>query len=802
MARAQSTASLSGRVVSAKSEVIPYANVILNSTADPDSVQFELTNEEGNFKFHALKPNRYWIKVSFVGLPDYVSDTFLLVVDSTLQLPLIQLAEASNELTEVKVVGKRPLVVLRPNKIIFNVEGTINATGGNALELLRKSPGVIVDNNDAIRLAGAQGVLIYIDDKPSPLRGRDLASFLRTIQASEIKNIEIIANPSSKYDAEGSAGIINIQLKKDKSLGANANFNLGYSIGELPWYNGGVNFNNRNKKTNIFGSYSYSLGESVTNSQISRQQNDIQIAQTNRSVSGWNTHNLKSGIDLYLNKESTLGFQFKGYFTDYSWEDAGKAPISGVRQYPIDSILYTDYNFQGRRSNLNFNANYRLNYGEGNALNLDVDYGNYQNPAESIQDNTFYSPFEDQVLSRNNFETDNPTGIQIFSFKADLEKKLGQGILNAGLKITNNHTNNRFDFFNFVNDIRSFDFGRSQKFNYSENINAYYSTYQWNVNKLSLQAGLRAEQTNTRGILKAFRATLNNDVKRQYLNLFPSAGLSLELGPKNSLQLNYSRRIKRPSFQNLNPFLNPLDGLTAEQGNPYLKPEYTQKIQLTHAFNYQIYTSLSFSRTIDQIIRVGEISEGSNTVFRLRNLATQKNVSLSTSATHQLTNWWSTYNNLTLYYIQNRDELGGIEQLIDIEGTSLYIYSQQSFSLPADFSLEIYGWYNSPGVSGANTKSKAISSIDAGLRKKLWDNAATISISFSDIFRSSKWYSESYFDGIRLISSGYWDSRRFNLSFSYSLGNQKIKKVKDRSGVKEEDQRAAPDDQEQRRKKG
>ena len=273
----QGDGMIAGSVKDADENPVGYASVVLYTAADSIIVKMELTDDNGNFEFINIPDSKYWIEVSYVGLPNYKTESFDL--KGNVDLPPIQMQPPTNELEEVTVTAQRPLLEVKPDKMVFNVENSVNAVGSDAFELLRKAPGVVVDNNDNINLLGKSGVLIYIDGKQSPLQGDQLVAYLKSMQATEIDNIEIITNPSAKYDAEGSAGIINIRLKKDKGLGANANINLGFSQGEYAQYNGSITSNYKAKKYNVYGNYGYNNGESGNYMDLYRQQNNLILDQ-------------------------------------------------------------------------------------------------------------------------------------------------------------------------------------------------------------------------------------------------------------------------------------------------------------------------------------------------------------------------------------------------------------------------------------------------------------------------------------------------------------------------------------------
>ena len=231
---------IAGQVKDPEGQTVEYANVILNTLKDSALVKVEVTNEEGRFRLVNIPAGEYYLSISYVGLPEFQTGPIKLQPGQQLDLPLIQLEAGAVELKEVTVAAQRPMLEVKPDRTVFNVEGSINAAGSNGLELLRKAPGVVVDNNDNITMLGRSGVQVFIDGKPSPLRGTDLAEFLKSLQSTEIESIELITNPSARFDAQGNAGVINIRLKRNKSLGANGTVNTGYSVGILPQYNAGI----------------------------------------------------------------------------------------------------------------------------------------------------------------------------------------------------------------------------------------------------------------------------------------------------------------------------------------------------------------------------------------------------------------------------------------------------------------------------------------------------------------------------------------------------------------------------------
>lgn len=781
--------NITGKVLDPDGETVPFANVVLNAAGDSSIVKVATTDVDGLFSMVQIPEGQYRINISYVGLAPYQSEVFELQKGQKLDLATIQLPAASNDLEEVVVTAQRPILEVKPDKLVFNVEGSINSTGSNAFDLLRKAPGIVIDNNDNVTMLGRSGVQIYIDGKPSPLSTADLAAFLKSVQSEEIDAIEIITSPSSKYDAEGNAGIINIKMKKDKRLGANGNLSAGYSIGQVPRYNGSISGNYRDKGLNAFGSYSYNNGTNKSTFNLYREQVGFRFDQRNKQGSEWEGHNFRAGTDFFLNEKQTLGFLVSGFKSNNHQHSTSRTPIGMVGSPEVDSVLLAENDNNNSRDNYNFNINYQIDNGQGKTFNLDLDYGMFRNTGDSYQPNTYYDPSESEVLQQKINTNETPTDIDIYTFKLDHERPLWEGKIAAGVKFAYVRTDNVFDFYNVINGSPVLDLDRSNQFEYTENVNAAYLNYNRQIKKFGFQVGLRVEQTNSTGDLTSELPSENDHVERNYLDFFPSGGVTFTPSEKHSFQLSYSSRINRPSYQDLNPFEYKLDELTYEQGNPFLQPEYADNIQLSHTFNYRLTTTLSYSHIRDQITRITDTSGVTASYITWLNLADQYNYSLSIGAPVTITEWWSTYTNMTASYTQNRADYGE-GKLVDLDAKFVNVYSQQTFKLPGDFSFEVSGWYNSPALWGGTFEMESMWSIDAGLQKKVLDGRGNIRLSVSDIFKTNKWTGVSQFGALYLRASGEWDSRRFRVNFSYMFGNSQVKGARKRkTGLEDESKR-------------
>jgi len=785
-----------GTLLDNQDEPVVYANVVVKSASDSSLVKLDYSNESGKFLISGLEPAAYFLDISFVGSRPFRSEIIDLSDGGSRDMGTLTLANTENELAEVEVVAEKPLLEIQADKMVVNVENTINATGNTALELLRKSPGVVVDNNNNINLLGRSGVRVFIDGKPSPLRGDDLANYLQSLQSTDIEAIEIITSPSAKYEAEGNAGIINIRLKKDKNLGANGNVTAGFSIGEEPWYNLSGNGNYRTQKINLFGSYSYSDGLNPQDFNLYREQNGLFFDQRSNEFWKWQSHNYKVGLDYFLNPKNTLGVMITGNYSDNESGNDSRTGIGQAGTPEVDSFLVAKTQRDMGRNNANFNLNYQFEDKKGQSLNIDLDYGFFRN--DNLQNllNAYEDPGEN-ILSESYTRINSPTDIDMYTGKLDYERPIGEkGKLGLGGKFAQVNTDNQFKFFNVRKengvDLPVLDSTRSNDFLYKENVNALYATYNHSFEKFSFMLGLRTEQTNSVGELTRYDSPDRSKVDRSYIDFFPSASLTYTPAEKHSFQLSYTRRINRPNYQDLNPFEYKLDELTFQKGNPFLNPEYASNVQLTHTFNYRLNTTFSFSHTRDRITRLTDTTGVTGSFITWLNLAKQYNYSLSVSAPITITEWWSVYGSVTGYYTQNRgdfdEEVSAL--VVDVDVFSANVYGQMTFKLPKDFTLELSGWYNTPSLWEGTFEMRAMGAMDFGVQWKLWDGRANLKASVTDIFRTNRWYGVSDTNTLFMIANGGWDSRRFRLNLSILLGNKQVKTSRRRkTGLEDEQSR-------------
>jgi outer membrane receptor protein involved in Fe transport len=783
------TAAVRGVLQDPEGGAVEFANVALFNAADSSLYKVETTNEAGVFHLRNLRAGTFYLKSTYLGFGDLYQGGIELK-DQPLDLGILKFSPGATELAEVTVTATRALVEIRPDRTVFNVSGTINSVGSDAISLLRKAPSVTVDNNNNITVLGRSGVLLYVDGKRLPLSGDDLTNYLENLTADQIDRIEIITNPGARYEAEGNAGIIDIRLKKDKNHGANGSVSTTYSQGRYHRANVSSSGNYRNRLLNAFGTLGGNYNKGYMDMNFLSYQNGLVLDEINNHRFNGKNYNYRLGTDFFLNKKHTVGFLVSGGQHDGMPNSYNRIALSEQNTPDmIDSILVATSSVELMRRQRTYNVNYRFDNGRGRNMILDLDYGKFQNETERYQPNRYYNADETQVLTEviNSFDT--PTDIDIYSAKLDFEDKFLGGTLGAGAKLTQVVSDNTFLFYDELGNgpVRN-DF-RSNLFDYDERVYAGYVNFARELSATwSFSAGLRAEQTDATGMLEAFRPELQEPpVEFNYLSWFPSGGLTWKLAPKHTLALNYGRRINRPDYNVLNPFNDQISQLSYQKGNPFLRPEIVNNLELGYTLAYRYNFKLAYSRTTDQITRLIAPDEDDPRAgfITWANLADQTIVSFNVSAPVQILKKWNAYFNVSGSYLDNQADYGD-GAIVDVQAFTYNIYQQHTFDLPAGFKGEISGYYSGPGVWGGVFLYESSWSLDLGLQRKFFQDRLNVRLSFSDLFYESGWDGYSEFNGLLAYGGGNWDSRRASLSLSYQFGNQNVRSRKRQTGIEAE----------------
>jgi len=775
------THNVSGKLLGSQNAPVADAIIQLLKSSDSSLVKTEFTDDKGNFTFSGTKQGAYIIQTTVLGYKSFLSSP--IDVNSSIQLPAITLQKSEIELKEVAVVARKPYIEREKGKVILNVDNSINSAGSSAFELIEKAPGVRVDNNDNVSLNGKQGIAVWIDGKPTPMTGTDLANYLRGIPSSSIEKIEMISNPSARYDAAGSA-IINIKLKKDKRVGTNGSISNSYGQGVYMKTNNSLSLNHRNKKINVFGSYNYAHRDAFSHLKLDRRfyQNDTFIGaynQDNYIKFDFNNHIARAGIDYFANKNNSFGFVVSGVSNKFNPKGDNVAEV--YDQTNTKSSTYTTKNrSKDNWYNYSANFNYKHSFDSlGTELTTDLDYAHFGNQTEQKFETRYYDLNNEEYMSPYLLYGNIHGDLNIFSIKNDFVKNLKQEFkLEAGQKSSYVVADNKLSFYNRSNDLNVFDSTKSNHFIYTENINAAYMTVSKDYKKWSTQLGLRCEQTAVTG-----KQLVNNtSFVNNYIQLFPSAFVGYKFNDKHGLELNYSRRINRPSYEQLNPFKFYIDPTTYKEGNPYLMPQTTESIELTHVFKQKIYTTFGFGRTNKNITEV--IAPADNqpkiTVQTNKNLAQVDVYALNCSLPVDVTKWWHITNEINSYYAMYTGNVANTP-LKNIGNLNFNINMVNTLNFSSTFSGEVSGSYQTKEVYAFDV-IKPRWFFNIGLQQKLWNNRATVKLNVNDMLYTNKTTADVAFTDYKEHFVVQRDSRVVTLAFTYKFGKSSVPGSKKRQG--------------------
>lgn len=784
--------SIDGILHDETSSPIMYSNIVLYASSDSTLVKVETSDSEGRFSFKGIEKGNYYLITSYIGYEEYHSSEIKLS-DFAVELGIIEMAKSSVVLEAALIKAKRTIIEVKPDRMVFNVEGTINSAGDNAIGLLRKAPGVLIDNNNNITVLSKSGVLIYIDGKRQPLSGEDLTTYLNNLPAEQIDKIDIITNPGAKYEAEGSAGIIDIKMKRDEGLGSNGSISSTLSQGQLLTGQISALGNYKNKVFNTFGTIGYSAGKSFVRMHFINNQNNIRTEETQYLENADRSKNYRWGTDFFLGKNHTIGLLVTGLQakTDNITENISE--ISSLSNPSvIDSVLIAHNSSLQHRDGSTYNLNYAFDNNQS-SVNFDIDYARYKNTGDFIQPNRYYDASRSTLLTEVLTEYDTQVSIDIYTAKLDYETKIVGGNLGLGSKVSRVNTANQFLFYNIIEGQSILANNKSNEFYYDETVLAAYTNYQKSINEnLSINAGVRVESSDIYGELIAFSPDIMVEpVVLNYTNYFPSAGLTYNLQPNKTLSISCGRRINRPDYNFLNPFTFQYSELSFLKGNEKLNPEIVNNIELGYTLNFRYNFKVSYSKTTNKITRLvqpDDVDLRAN-LITWENLAEQTLYGFNISAPIEVTSWWNSYLNINGGYMNNQANYGN-GSIVDVHAFTYSIFQQNTLTLGAGITGEVSIWYGGPGIWGGVFEYDPRYSIDLGLQKKFFNDLMNIKLSASDISYQTGWSGTSNYGGLIGERRGEWDSRKVAVSISYNFGNSKVMSRQRSTGIADESKRA------------
>ncbi len=557
------------------------------------------------------------------------------------------------------------------------------------------------------------------------------------------------------------------------------------NFGITPKYNASITLNHRDKKVNIFGTYSYNQGAWHNTTWDNQVMNGVHYNKLWQGIYRDTTHNFKIGADYFINRKNTLGVNVNGRLSNQNGGGRSETYINNGPGSPDTAVLFSQTSNPGKNKNLNANVNYRWADTTGHELNIDADYGIYTSRRINYQPNR-YDFFDSGAESLvRNFVSKTPVDITIKSIKGDYEQPLKKGRLGYGFKLSDVKSDNTFDFFNVLNDTEVIDTERSNRFTYTERVYAAYVNYNVPLNKKwDLQLGLRAENTKSLGHLVSYKQNDLDKVDTTYLSFFPSGAPSFKASKNHSWNLNYSRRINRPGYQNLNPFEYRIDELVYSKGNPFLKPEYANSFKVTHIYKSKLTTSLGYWRTRFPVVTLRVPYDSSRTFFIPENLDFAQGVSLDMSVTASVTKWWEVYFSFSGYHNLWKAELdNGIT--VNNRTTAMLFNGQNTIKLKNNWSVQLSGWYNSP--YRRIDYNRAMGMMDVGVQKKFWKDNATVKMSYSDILNTAKGGHHSEYAGIATDLRFRFEARMVKVSLNYRFGSNEIKAARNRKTSTEDE---------------
>lgn len=779
---------IQGKIVDQKGQAIAYANVALIAE-DGTLLDGAVSGEEGNYSITSTKSGKVKLVISSLGYTTLTSEEFLLEPGLKKDLGTFTLIEEVTGLDEVTVKASRPQIIIEPDKTIVNVEGTVMAEGANALDVLGRSPGIFINAEGIINLNGRSGVTVMINDRPTYMSATDLANFLRSMPADNIKSIEVITSPSARFDAEGAAGVINIQLKKNTVEGVFGNVQVGGRYNGSGAPTTGITLNVKNRRLTTNGTFNYNEFVELNDLEIERnfvldqgvstflQESTIKERIKTPSFTGSANYELSPkqniGINVQASTSTDKGLNTSGTQISEPLTPLTKGIVSSNASGGKRDRFFTNFHYDAKLDTL------------GSKFSADIDLTVLDLESDALLDNTYSTATDPIRYSKDRVQTLNDMFYTILTAKLDWEKHFKGGkVLEAGLKGSWVESDNNLDLSRGLGEGALLPDPNSNNFLYLENVLAAYTSLKGDLSpKLSFQAGLRMEYSDVTGNSR----TLNQINKQKYTNLFPSIFLQHKVSEQYQVVVNANRRITRPNYRLLNPFIYYIDPLTSEKGNPNLRPQYATNFEMNHIIKGTYQITMGYSITENTFMQIFEQDQEARTSTTFTaNFDKTKNLNFQAVLPIPITSWWNSTNLLQTNYNKFTSQVG--PNFLDVSQVSHLVRSQHDFTLPAGFKLELIGIYLSPQIWGQG-KIKSLAWIDAGVSKSLMKDKLSVSLNASDLLRSQWIRAAIDFADIdtRIRQYRYVQSVRITLRYNFAKGQSF--RVNSNSGSTEERKR-------------
>jgi len=783
-----------GMVKDSLFQPMDVATVNLFRAADSVYVKTELTGVDGKFEFVEIPAGEYYVIITYLGYQDYHSDVFSIAEGQhSFSIPDVRLIGSGLALNEVSVIAQRPFVERRADRLIVNVDNSIMSAGLSALEVLQRAPGIIVNSSDAVSIRGRAGVIFMIDGKITPMSGMELANYLRGLPSSSIDHIEIITNPSAKYDAAGNAGIIDIKLKKNTADGTNGSVTGNYNQGKYPKAGIGFTLNHREGKINLFGGYNYNYRKGFNDLRLYRVffedgQRIGAYKQKNYSVFPVHFQMARLGMDYAISKNTVIGVLANGFLNKYKPEGEN---ISAVEDGSAQTVSYftTDNMSNEVWPSYSLNGNLKHTFPKHKQeLTVDLDYARYWNDSDQNFTTRYYDLNGEEYLPYYLLVGDLQGNLDIKSGKADFAYPISdKAKFEAGVKSSFVSADNDIRFYDqSIPDQPVFDSTVSNHFIYNENINAAYVNYNYNWPKFSIQSGLRVENTIADGV----QLINGESFDRNYTNLFPSVFLNYNFTEKYTMGLNMSRRLDRPSYQQLNPFKHYLDPSTYREGNPFLNPQFTWSFEWNHTFLQRYTATFSYAHTSDNITQVIAPVEGVDrvTVQTDKNLDKVDYYSFNVNVPITVAKWLNSNNNFSVYRGIYRGNYANTQ--LNTGNWVIDFNTNNTIALKNNWAAEINFFYHTREIY-AFMDLEPMWGLGGGISKQLFNRKATLKLAFTDVFWTSLPSALVKFTDYQENFDVYRDTRQVALSYTHRFGDNQLAPARRRVGGAEDEKRRA-----------
>jgi outer membrane receptor protein involved in Fe transport len=784
IAQVQQSGSISGVVLTSELKPLPQAVVKVLKLPDSSLVKGATTQSNGSFQITALPYNSYIIEVRYIGYKQFLSKEVVVNAKSnTVVLDTIILESSASQTGEVSVTAMKNYMDREIDRTVVNVDAQIANAGRTILEVLEQTPSVMVDNNGTITMKGKSGVMVFVDDKPTYLTGTDLQNYLSSMPASTVDKIELIPNPPAMYDAAGNAGIINLKTKRIQTGGFFGNTTLNYNQGRYARSNNSLNLTLNRDDYSIFTNLGVGLMNVFQDLTIYRNyknpDNTPQSSFTQNSIIRREgvPMNARVAMDWYVHKNTTLGFAIRGIYQPMDATSTNLGVVSSANGTPIYTVNADNSNTP-RFSNLLGNINLRHKFDSvGTQLTVDADYVWYN----TINKQRFVNALRTMQGSIFNTDTLNgslPTNINILAVKADFTKPYPEQNLTfqAGVKSAYTATDNTADYRRLFGGVERPDYTLSNQFRYDELISAAYINVNGSVfGNLEYQLGLRAERTDMNGKQLGNPVVQAVEFKRNYTNLFPTLFLQMPLDSSGDhiLNLSFGRRIDRPVYQDLNPFISPLDKFTFYTGNPFLQPSFANTISLTHSWSNIISTTFEYSRANNGVQETIFLED---TIYfsRPANITTFDQYSLQIANGMPITNWWTSNIVVEGGLMKFNDNV----EVKNLNANRAYVVLnvQESFVLSDTWSAELSGNVRTK-LALAQLVLGEVGQLNLAFQKKLFDGKGSLKLSFNDILLTQKPFGQIL--NLPNTDAGWnsiLDTRQAAITFTYRFGSTNVKR--------------------------